>query len=113
MVGICTTGVANPHGRPPLLPLATMLGESSSNGRSLRKPAVADRGLGRLNRAENPPTGVASGRTGVSEKAAVPLGSRNTLHRPSETISICSAIDHPRPERDIGGDRRHHLRANG
>ena len=49
-VGVCAVGaaamipahiaaaVANQHGRPPLLPLATMLGESSSNGRSLRSP---------------------------------------------------------------------------
>jgi len=85
----------------------------TADGRSRRIADVADHGLGRLDWAENAPTGVASGRTGVTEKAVVPLRARNTLHRPSETISIRSAIDRPRPERDIGGHRRHHLRVNG
>jgi hypothetical protein len=47
--------------RPPLSPLATMLGESSSNGCSLRTPDgsnrrradVTERGLGRLNWADS------------------------------------------------------------
>jgi hypothetical protein len=41
--------------------------------RSRRKPAVADRDLGRLNWAESEPIGVASGRTGVRAKAGIPL----------------------------------------
>ena len=47
-----------------------------------RKPAVADRGLGRLNWAESAPTGVASARTGVRAKAVIPLRARNRLHCP-------------------------------
>ena len=52
-----------------------------ANGSYLRKPAVADRGLGRLNRADSAATRCTSGRTGVRAKAAIPLRVQNRLHR--------------------------------
>jgi hypothetical protein len=44
-----------------------------------RRPAVADRGLGRLNWAESAPTGVVTQRTGVRAKPVVPFASEMTL----------------------------------
>jgi hypothetical protein len=48
-------------------------------GWSRRKPAVADRDLGRLNWADSAPTAVASGRTGVRAKAVIPSQGRRDL----------------------------------
>jgi hypothetical protein len=56
-----------------------------STGRSRRKPAVADRDLGRLNWAGSAPTGVSSGRTGIRAIADIQLRARSTLHRPKGT----------------------------
>jgi hypothetical protein len=54
------------------------------SGRLRRKPAVADRDLGRLNWVDSAPTGTASGTTGVRAIAALPLRARNSLHRPKQ-----------------------------
>ena len=58
------------------------------SGRSRRKPAVADRGLGRLNWADCGPTRVASGRTRVRAGAVIPLQARNGFHRPKRFSKI-------------------------
>src|SRR3984957_17500271 len=59
-----------------------------SDGRSRRKPAVADRGLGRLNWADSSPSGTASGRTGVGAIAVIHCERENRLHRPRRTIRL-------------------------
>src|SRR5580700_4845932 len=59
---------------------------NAMDGRNRRKPAVADRDLGRLNWAETGPTRLASGRTGVGAKAALPLRARSRLHRPEADL---------------------------
>jgi hypothetical protein len=43
--------------------------------------SIADRHLGRLKWADNAPTRVASGRSGVRAKATIPLRARSRLHR--------------------------------
>jgi hypothetical protein len=45
-------------------------------------------------RAESAPTKVASGRTGVRAKAAIPLRARNGLHRPKRTLISLVARSH-------------------
>ena len=62
-----------------------------ADGRSRSKADVADRGLGRLKWADSAPTRVASGRTGMRAKAAIPLRERTSLHRPPPK-SIISAV---------------------
>ena len=56
------------------------------DGLSRREPDIADRDGGRRIWAESAPCGVASGRTAVGAKAAVPLGARNSPHRPQRNL---------------------------
>jgi hypothetical protein len=79
--GACAMGIS--------VAFATRWGERylrTPDGRSRRRADIAVRSLGRLSWAESRPRRVASGRTGVSAKAAIPLRARNTLHRPKHVF---------------------------
>jgi hypothetical protein len=68
-----------------------------------------DPGLGRLDWAESTPTGVASGRTGVHGRAAIPLRSRNRLHRPYETF-LCWPLLTVLHAQIVGSRHRHEVK---
>jgi hypothetical protein len=67
-------------------------GSISGGHRSRRKPAVADRGLGRLNWAESAPIEVAWRRAGVLPIAVIPCQARNRVHRPKRTLVFTPRI---------------------
>ena len=69
----------------------------AAGGRSRRIADIADCARGRLNWAGSALTGVASGRTGVRAKAAIPLRARNRLYRPKwKCVRRCVEPARPR-----------------
>jgi hypothetical protein len=85
--GIGKPLMGSPIGFAPSFVVGNVRVLRSPDGWSRRKPAVADRGLGRLNLADSAPTAVASGRTGVRAIAAVAPRARRYASRPNRKFS--------------------------
>jgi hypothetical protein len=65
---------------------------SARNVSCRREADIANRGLGRLNRADSAPTGTALGMTAVRAIAALPLRAQNSLHCPKLKFPSCIRV---------------------